>query len=85
MVQALVLGNVAFSFPKELKNELMNIPEVNDANLIYGSHDFYVILKAEKEKELMEAITQIRGIDGVQSIMTCKVVNPLFPTGFVKE
>jgi len=85
MEEALVLGSIAFSFPRDLRDKLTSIPGVTDANFIYGPYDFYVKVKTETKEELRDAITQIRSIEGVQSTMTCNVVSMQAAQGSAKE
>lgn len=81
----MVLGSIAFSFPRDLKDKLISIPGVTDANFIYGPYDFYVKIKTETKEELRDAISQIRNIEGVQSTMTCNVVSMQATQGSAKE
>jgi len=85
MEQALVLGTLAFSFPRDILDKIKSIAGVTDANMIYGPHDFYVLVKTETKEELRTTIVLIRDIEGVQSTMTSNVVSPPIPEGEPKE
>ena len=85
MERAVALGNISISFPMDLRDKLLNVSGVVDANFIYGPYDFYVIVEAETEEELMDVTARIRGIEGVASTMTCRVISPEVPMASVKE
>ena len=72
--EALVLGTLAFSFPRDILEKLKSLPGVTDANFIYGPYDFYVFIKTESKEALGNTIMKIRAIDGIHSTMTCNVV-----------
>ena len=81
----MVLGVLAFSFPRDLRDELMSVPGVVDVNFIYGPYDFYVMIKTETKEKLREVVLRIRGIEGVRSTMTCNVVSMRPTESPVKE
>ena len=85
MEEALVLGALAFSFPRDLINKMKRIPGVTDANFVYGPYDFYAMVKTDTKEELRDAVAQIRSIEGVQSPMTCNVVSMQPRRGSAKE
>lgn len=85
MEKALVLGRLAFSFPRDILDKMKMVAGVADAKLIYGPYDFYVLVKTKTKEELRDTIMGIRGIEGVQSTMTCGVLSPTAPERVPKE
>jgi len=85
MEKALILGEVAYSFPGDMLEKLRGIDGVSDAGFIYGPYDFYAIAETKTKEELWEVVSKIRVTEGVNSTMTCNVVSPHPPKSSPKE
>ena len=85
MEKALILGEVAYSFPGDMLEKLRGINGVSDAGFIYGPYDFYVIAETDTKEEMWGVVSRIRGTEGVNSTMTCNVVSPSPPGRSPKE
>ena len=75
MEQAIILGKLALSVPRDIVKKFKGVSGVTDANLIFGPYDFYIIVNAETKETLGEAVLQIRSIAGVSETMTCYVIS----------
>jgi uncharacterized protein with GYD domain len=75
MVKAIILGTLAYSFPRNILNDFKKMEGVTDADLIYGPYDFYVMVQTEKDEKLTEASIRIKLTKGVLSTITCHVVD----------
>jgi DNA-binding Lrp family transcriptional regulator len=75
MEEALILVVLSPSFDYDSLPKVQKIPGVQEANLIYGAYDMYVTLKTESMKEIRSAVLAIREMPGVQSTLTCNVIN----------
>lgn len=85
MEKALILGEVAHSFLGDMLEKLRGIGGVSDAGFIYGPYDFYAIAETESKEEMWEVVSKIRGVEGVNSTMTCNVVSLHPPISSPKE
>jgi len=56
MEKALILGEVAYSFPGDMLEKLRGIDGVSDAGFIYGPYDFYAIAETKTKEELWEGM-----------------------------
>ena len=74
MEKAVILGNLARSFPMETLDKFKGIKGVIDADIIFGPYDFYVVAQAEEKEKLSEIALKIRFTEGVTSTTTCNVV-----------
>jgi DNA-binding Lrp family transcriptional regulator len=55
----------------EVEKELNSIPEVSEANIVYGVYDIIVRVECEKMQDLKDAVNlKIRRMDNVQSTVT---------------
>jgi uncharacterized protein with GYD domain len=75
MEKAIILGNLTYSFPVEILDNIKNIEGVIDADFLFGPYDFYVIAQAEAKEKLTEIALKIRFSNGVASTITCNVVD----------
>lgn len=75
MEQALILGKLGYSFPRDIVSTLMKIPGVCDANLIYGPYDFYAVANTKTKEALSDLVMKIRSTKGVTDTVTCYVVS----------
>lgn len=75
MVKAIILGTLAYSFPRNILNDFKKMKGVTDADLIYGPYDFYVMVQTEIREKLSETAIRIRLTKGVVSTITCHVVD----------
>jgi len=75
MEKAIILGNLAHTFPIELLDNIKNIEGVTDADFLFGPHDSYVIAQAEAKEKLTEIALKVRFTEGVASTVTCSVVD----------
>jgi hypothetical protein len=75
MEQALILGKLAYSFPRDIIGTLMKISGVCDANLIYGPYDFYVVANTKTKEALSDLVMKIRSTKGVTDTVTSYVVS----------
>ena len=74
MEQAIILGRLALSAPRDIVKKIKGVSGVTDANLILGPYDFYIILNVKTREMLGDAVLQIRSIAGVSETMTCYVI-----------
>ena len=75
MEKALILGKLSYRVPENIIEKFKKIDGVEDADLIFGPYDFYILLNTESKKTLGNTSIQIRSIEGVLDTMTCYVVN----------
>lgn len=75
MEKAVILGTLAYSFPREILNRFKRMQGVTDADFIFGPYDFYVMVQSETKETLTETAVRIRFIKGVTSTTTCHVVD----------
>jgi len=68
---AFVLINTELGAEDEVRRELLEIPEVEEAYAVYGVYDIIVKLKAETMEKIKEVITwKIRRMNKVRSTLT---------------
>lgn len=71
MTLAFVLINTELGAEDEVRRELLEIPEVEEAYAVYGVYDIIVKLKAETMEKIKEVITwKIRRMNKVRSTLT---------------
>jgi len=75
MEQAIILGKLALSVPRDIVKKFRGVTGVTDANLIFGPYDFYILVNTKTKEMLGDAILQIRSIAGVSETMTCYVIS----------
>ena len=75
MEKALILGKLSHRAPKNILEEIEKIKGVNDAELIFGPFDFFVIISTEEKELMADIVLKIRSIDGVIDSLTCYVVS----------
>ncbi len=75
MEKAVIFGNLAYTFPREIVNDFRSMQGVTEAELIFGCYDFYLIVQVETEEKLTETALRVRFTKGVINTMTCRVVN----------
>ena len=90
MGKAIILGTLAYSFPKNILNDFMKMEGVTDADLIFGPYDFYVMVQTEITENLTETAIRIRLTEGVLSTITCHAVDltvlrPCFEEEVIQE
>lgn len=67
--------NVETAKEDEIFNKLIEMPEVQEAYMIYGVHDIMVVIKAKDMDTMRDVVTQrIRKIDGVKSTITSIII-----------
>jgi DNA-binding Lrp family transcriptional regulator len=75
LTKAFVLINVEIGAEAEVLRDLIPIPEVNEAHLVYGVYDIIVIVETAEMQELKDAVSlKIRRLDKVHSTLTMIVV-----------
>jgi DNA-binding Lrp family transcriptional regulator len=74
MEEALILITLSYSYPAELLDKIKTIPEIAEANLIYGPYDMFVLIKTKTKLELRDMIIKLRENEGIKSTLTCNVV-----------
>lgn len=75
MASAYVLINCEIGKEREVLEELKRIPDVVEANLLYGVYDIIVKVSGRDEKEIREVVlTKIRMIPGVRRTLTMPVI-----------
>jgi hypothetical protein len=77
MAKAIILGTLAYSFPRDILNNFKQMKGVSDADLIFGPYDFCVMVKTDTKEKLSETAIRIRLTKGVLSTITCSVVDPI--------
>lgn len=71
MPSAILLINVEIGKESDILQELCNMPEVENALLVYGVYDLVVDVQAHTMEKLEDAITlKIRRITGIRSTLT---------------
>ena len=71
MTLAFVLINTELGAEDEVRRELLEIPEVEEAYAVYGVYDIIVKLRAETMEKIKEVITwKIRRMNKVRSTLT---------------
>lgn len=75
MPSAFVLINTELGSEDEVFDELIKIPGVTEAYIVYGAYDIIVMVKAESLNELRNiVINKIRKIPKVRSTTTMVIV-----------
>lgn len=74
MEEALVLINLAYSYPAELLEKIRAIPGIVEVNLIYGPYDMFALIKTKTKLEFRDIIIKLRENEGIKSTLTCNVV-----------
>ena len=75
MATAFVLINAEIGAEAEVLSDLMPIPEVREAHLVYGVYDIIAIVETTTMQELKDTISfKIRRLDKVHSTLTMIVV-----------
>ena len=75
MEEALVLVILSPSFEYDFIPKIQKIPGVQEVHLIYSAYDMFVTLKTEHMKDIRSAVLSLRDIPGIQSTLTCNVIN----------
>ena len=77
MKAAFVMINAEIGSEIELKNKLLQLPNVVEAYLVYGVYDIIAKVEAETMDRLKEMVTrEIRCLDKVLSILILVVMEP---------
>jgi DNA-binding Lrp family transcriptional regulator len=77
MEQALILAILDPSFKNDKMEEIKKIPGVENAHMIYGPYDLYVMVKTKDIIDMRNAVMRIREVDGIKSTVTCNVIPPI--------
>ncbi len=86
MEKALILGKLSHRVPRDLIDQLRKTEGVLDAEMVFGSYDFYVVLKCESREMLNNISLKIRSFEGVLDVQTLKVVSiPDIRPEFMRE
>ncbi len=73
-VKAYILLNVILGKENDVINEMKKIPNVTDANVVYGEYDAIVEIEANSLDELNKTIAQIRRNNSILRTVTLIVV-----------
>ena len=77
MKAAFVMINAEIGSEIELKNKLLQLPNVVEAYMVYGVYDIIAKVEAETMDRLKELVTrEIRCLDKVLSILILVVMEP---------
>ena len=77
MKAAFIMINAEIGSEIELKNKLLQLPNVVEAYLVYGVYDIIAKVEAETMDRLKELVTRkIRCLDKVLSILILVVMEP---------
>jgi nitrate reductase NapAB chaperone NapD len=74
MEKALILGKLSHRVPRNIIDQFKKIKGVSDADMIFGPHDFYIIINTESKEMLGDTSLKIRSLEGVLDTQTCYVV-----------
>ncbi|MCY0859105.1 MAG: Lrp/AsnC ligand binding domain-containing protein [Sulfolobaceae archaeon] len=73
-VKAYILLNVVLGKENDVINEMKKIPNVTDANVVYGEYDAIIEIEANSLDELNKTIAQIRRNNSILRTVTLIVV-----------
>jgi DNA-binding Lrp family transcriptional regulator len=74
---AFVMINAVIGSEIELKNRLLQLPNVVEAYVVYGVYDIIAKVEAETMDKLKELVTrEIRCLDKVHSTLTMVIMEP---------
>jgi ribosomal protein L40E/nitrate reductase NapAB chaperone NapD len=74
MEKALILGKISHRVPRDIIDQLRKTEGVLDAEMVFGSYDFYVVLKCKSREMLNNVSLKIRAFEGVSDVQTLNVV-----------
>jgi len=76
MMKAYVLIRVTTGKEKQVMQALLDIPNINDVNVLFGDYDYMIEVEAADSFALGRLITdQIRKVNGVEKTMTLMVTS----------
>ena len=75
MENAFVLVNTEIESEEEVLNALEKILEVKEAYQLYGVYDIIIRVESDAMLSLKDAISRIRRIEGVRSLLTMVVID----------
>jgi hypothetical protein len=73
-IEAYVLLNCDLGLEDAVVKELTAIPEVIEANGVFGVYDFVIKIQAGSEEEIKKAIARVRSIDKIKSSLTMMII-----------
>ncbi len=77
MKAAFIMINAEIGSEIELKNKLLQLPNVVEAYMVYGVYDIIAKVEADTMDRLKELVTrEIRCLDKVHSILILVVMEP---------
>ena len=73
MEKALILGKLSYRVPRNIIEQFKKIEGVMDADMIFGPHDFYIVINTESKEMLRDISLKIRSLDGILDTSTSYV------------